>query len=94
MQSATPGSFAHHLPRLAVAIAALVAYFAAVSLIGFILPSLALCMLLPAAAGFRRWGLAAMVGLVSVVAILLLFVYALGRPLPEDLLSPLLALLG
>lgn len=87
----TPGAFAHHAPRLAVAVAALVAYFAAVSLIGFILPSLALCILLPAAAGFRRWGLAATVGIVCVVAILLIFVYALGRPIPEDLLSPLLA---
>lgn len=86
-----PGAFALHGPRLAIAIAGLAAYFAAVSLIGFILPSLALCMLLPAAAGFRRWGLSAVVGIVSVVAILLIFVYALGRPIPEDLLSPLLA---
>ena len=87
----TPGAFAEHGPRLAIGIAALVAYFAAVSLIGFILPSLALCVLLPAAAGFRRWGLAAVVGVVCVVSILLLFVYALGRPIPDDLLSPLLA---
>ena len=61
------------------------------ALIGFILPSLALCVLLPAAVGFRRWGLAATVGVVCVVSILLIFVYALGRPIPEDLLSPLLA---
>jgi hypothetical protein len=87
----TPGAFAEHGPRLAIGIAALVAYFAAVSLIGFILPSLALCVLLPAAVGFRRWGLAATVGVVCVVSILLIFVYALGRPIPEDLLSPLLA---
>ena len=87
----TPGAFAEHGPRLTIGIAALVAYFAAVSLIGFILPSLALCILLPAAAGFRRWGLAAVVGVVCVVSILLIFVYALGRPIPEDLLSPLLA---
>lgn len=87
----TPGAFAEHGPRLAIGIAALVVYFAAVSLIGFILPSLALCVLLPAAVGFRRWGLAAVVGLVCVVSILLIFVYALGRPIPEDLLSPLLA---
>lgn len=86
-----PGAFAQHGPRLAIAIAGLVAYFAAVSLIGFILPSLALCVLLPAAAGFRRWDLSAVVGVVCVIAILLIFVYALGRPIPEDLLSPLLA---
>ena len=48
-------------------------------------------MLLPAAAGFRRWGLSAVVGIVCVIAILLIFVHALGRPIPEDLLSPLLA---
>ncbi|MGX1791080.1 tripartite tricarboxylate transporter TctB family protein [Bosea sp. NPDC055332] len=87
----TLGAFAQHGPRLGIGVAALVAYFAAVSLIGFILPSLALCVLLPAAVGFRRWGLAAVVGLVCVVSILLIFVYALGRPIPEDLLSPLLA---
>lgn len=87
----TLGAFAEHGPRLAIGIGALVAYFAAVSLIGFILPSLALCIVLPAAVGFRRWGLAAIVGVVCVVSILLIFVYALGRPIPEDLLSPLLA---
>lgn len=87
----TPGAFAEHGPRLAIGIAALVAYFAAIGLIGFILPSLALCVFLPAAVGFRRWGLAAVVGVVCVVSILLIFVYALGRPIPEDLLSPLLA---
>lgn len=87
----TPGAFAEHGPRLTIGIAALVAYFTAVSLIGFILPSLALCVFLPAAVGFRRWGLAAVVGVVCVVSILLIFVYALGRPIPEDLLSPLLA---
>ncbi|CAN7349367.1 tripartite tricarboxylate transporter TctB family protein [Bosea sp. LjRoot90] len=87
----TAGAFAQHGPRLAIGVAALVAYFAAVSVVGFILPSLALCVLLPAAVGFRRWRLAAVVGLVCVVSILLIFVYALGRPIPEDLLSPLLA---
>jgi hypothetical protein len=87
----TLGAFAEHGPRLAIGIVALVAYFAAISLIGFILPSLALCIFLPAAVGFRRWGLAAVVGVVCVVSILLIFVYALGRPIPEDLLSPLLA---
>lgn len=87
---ATAGAFAQHGPRLAIAIAMLVGYFGAVSLLGFVLPSLALCVLLPAAAGFRRWGLSAVVGVVCVVAILLIFVYALGRPIPADLLSPLL----
>jgi hypothetical protein len=90
----TPGAFALHGPRLAIGIAALVAYFAAVSVVGFILPSLALCVFLPAAVGFRRWGLAAVVGLVCVAAILLIFVYGLGRPIPEDILSSLLAKLG
>lgn len=85
-----PGGFAEHAPRLAIGIAALVLYFAAVSLIGFILPSLALCVLLPAAAGFRRWGLSAIVAVVSVATILAIFVYALGRPIPPDTLSPFL----
>lgn len=86
----TPGRFAEHAPRLAIGVAGLVAYFAAVGLVGFILPSLALCVLLPAAAGFRRWGLSAAVAVVSVVVILAIFVYALERPLPPDLLSPFL----
>lgn len=85
-----PGSFAEHAPRLAIGVAALVAYFAAVSLVGFILPSLVLCVLLPAAVGFRRWGLSAVVAVVSVVSILAIFVYALERPIPQDVLSPLL----
>lgn len=84
------GSFAEHAPRLAVGVAALVAYFAAVSLIGFILPSLALCVLLPAAVGFQRWRLSAIVAVVCVVSILAIFVYALERPIPADVLSPLL----
>lgn len=86
----TPGSFAEHGPRLAIGVATLVAYFVAVSLLGFILPSLALCVLLPAAVGFRRWGLSAAVAIISVVFILLVFVYALERPIPPDILSPFL----
>jgi uncharacterized membrane protein len=85
-----PGGFAEHAPRLAIGVAALVIYFAAVSLIGFILPSLALCILLPAAAGFRRWSLSAIVAVVCVATILAIFVYALGRPIPPDILSPFL----
>lgn len=86
----TQGGFAQHAPRLTIAVAALVAYFGAVSLIGFILPSLALCVLLPAAAGFRRWGLSAIVAVICVVSILAIFVYALGRPIPPDILSSFL----
>ncbi len=86
----TPGGFAEHGPRLAIGIATLVAYFIAVSLLGFILPSLALCILLPAAVGFRHWGLSVAVAVISVVFILLVFVYALERPIPPDILSPFL----
>ena len=86
---ATPGHFAEHGPRLAIGLAALVLYFLAVSQIGFILPSVALGVLLPASVGFRRWGLSLVVAVVSVVAILLIFVLALERPIPPDILSPL-----
>lgn len=86
----TPGRFAEHAPRLAIGVAGLIAYFAAVGLVGFILPSLMLGLLLPAAAGFRRWGLSALVAVVSVAVILAIFVYALERPLPPDILSPFL----
>ena len=86
---ATPGSFAEHGPRLLIGFTALVIYFAAVSLIGFILPSLVLGVALPAAVGFTRWRLSAIVAIVSVVAILLIFVLALERPIPPDILSPL-----
>lgn len=86
---ATPGSFVEHGPRLAIGLVALVLYFLAVSQIGFILPSIALGVLLPASVGFRRWGLSLGVAVVSVVAILLIFVLALERPIPPDILSPL-----
>ncbi len=85
-----PGGFAEHAPRLAIGVAALIVYFAAVSLIGFILPSLALCVLLPAAVGFRRWRLLTIVAVICVLAILAIFVYALGRSIPPDILSPFL----
>ncbi|PZU91864.1 MAG: hypothetical protein DI527_11450 [Chelatococcus sp.] len=86
---ATPGSFAEHGPRLAIGLAALVLYVLAVSQIGFIVPSVALGVLLPASVGFRRWGLSVVVAVVSVVVILLIFVLALERPIPPDILSPL-----
>lgn len=86
---ATPGSFAEHAPRLAIGLAALVLYVLAVSLVGFILPSVALGVLLPASVGFRRWGLSFGVAVISVVSILLIFVLALERPIPPDILSPL-----
>lgn len=86
---AMAGSFAEHGPRLVIGLAALVLYILAVSQIGFILPSVALGVLLPASVGFRRWGLSFVVAVVSVVAILLIFVLALERPIPPDILSPL-----
>ena len=86
---AMAGSFAEHGPRLAIGLATLVLYVFAVSRIGFILPSVALGVLLPASVGFRRWGLSFVVAAVSVVAILLIFVLALERPIPPDILSPL-----
>jgi hypothetical protein len=85
---ALPGTFAENGPRLIIGLAALVIYFAAVSLIGFILPSLALGVLLPAAVGFRGWSLSATVAAISVLTILLIFVLALERPIPPDILSP------
>jgi len=88
-EQATPGSFAEHGPRLLIGLVALVIYFAAVSLIGFILPSLVLGVALPAAVGFKRWRLSAVVAAISVVSILLIFVLALERPIPPDILSPL-----
>lgn len=89
---ATPGGFAEHGPRLAIGLAAILIYVVAVSLVGFILPSVALGVLLPASVGFRRWGLSLAVAIVSVAAILLIFVLALERPIPPDILSPLVRL--
>ena len=86
---AMAGSFAEHGSRLAIGLTALVLYVIAVSQIGFILPSVALGVLLPASVGFRRWRLSFVVAVVSVVAILLIFVLALERPIPPDILSPL-----
>lgn len=86
---AMPGSFAEHGPRLAIGLAALVLYVFAVSQIGFILPSVALGVVLPACVGFQRWHLSLTVAIVSVVSILLIFVLGLERPIPPDILSPL-----
>lgn len=86
---AMAGSFAEHGPRLAIGLAALVLYMLAVSQIGFILPSVALGVVLPACVGFQRWRLSLTVAIISVVAILLIFVLGLERPIPPDILSPL-----
>ena len=87
---ATAGHFAEHGPRLAIGLAALVALFrspSARSASSCRASRLASCF--PPASASRRWGLSLTVAVISVVSILLIFVLALERPIPTDILSPL-----
>lgn len=86
---ATPGTFAIHGGRLLLGMAALFVYILGVATIGFVLPSLALGVLLPAVVGFRRHWVSILTVAVSLAAILLIFVVALERPIPPDILSEL-----
>jgi len=89
----TRGTFVAHGRRFAVGVAAIVLYIAVVSAVGFIVPSLIVGVALPAAVGFRRYALSLAVAATCVLMILVIFVFALERPLPPDILAPLWSLL-
>jgi hypothetical protein len=77
--------------RFALGLLLVCGYVAALTRFGFVLPSLLLAVLMPAAAGYRRPLPAGLAGLATVAAIVAIFVVALSRPLPAD---PVLQLLG
>lgn len=76
--------------RVAIGVAVLVVYIGAVSTLGYILPSLVLGIALPFMLGYRNFRLTALVTLGTLAFIIVVFVVLLGRPVPRDVLDPLL----
>lgn len=85
------GRFTINPLRFALGLMLIGGYVAALSRLGFVLPSLVLAIAMPIAAGYRRPLVAGLTGLATVTAIIAIFVVALSRPLPAD---PILGLLG
>jgi putative tricarboxylic transport membrane protein len=71
----------------------LVAYIAAVSQVGYLIPSLVIGVALPAALGYRHLRRSALITLATLGFIVMVFVVGLQRPIPPDLLDPLLVVL-
>lgn len=86
-------SFFTHLPRAALGFAAMAAYIAAISFIGYLIPSVILGITLPMLLGYRNLRLVVSVTLGTILFIVLVFFVILERPLPPDLLQPLLEML-
>jgi hypothetical protein len=89
----TGGAFFIHPGRFAIGVGGLVAYVAAVGWIGFLLPSLALGALLPAAVGYRDLRVSAAAAAAAIAFIVAVFVVLLERPLPPDILDGLIGAL-
>nr|WP_246787957.1 tripartite tricarboxylate transporter TctB family protein [Agrobacterium sp. AGB01] len=79
--------------RVYLGAVAVLFYVAAVSYIGYLIPSLILGIALPYALGYRTLRHSALVVTATLAFIVLVFVVALQRPIPRDLLDPLLAVL-
>lgn len=79
--------------RVYLGAAAVLLYIAAVSYIGYLIPSLILGIAVPYALGYRNLRHSALVVTATLAFIVLVFVVALQRPIPRDLLDPLLAVL-
>lgn len=76
--------------RFALGLGVLVAYIVAINLMGFILPSLIVGISLPLVLGYRNLPLASAVTLGTICFIVAVFFVILGRPLPPDVLNPVL----
>lgn len=88
---ATAGvEFFIHLPRALLGFVALAIYIGAISVVGYLIPSLVLGIVLPLLLGYRNLWLAALVTLGTILFIVLVFFVVLERPLPPDLLQPVL----
>jgi hypothetical protein len=86
-------SFFIHPPRAALGFAALAAYVGAISLVGYLIPSVILGVTLPLLLGYRKPRLVVPVTLGTILFIVLVFFVILERPLPPDLLQPVLEML-
>lgn len=79
-----------HTSRFALGLSVFIGYIAAINLVGFLLPSLAIGLLVPRALGYRNLKLTLSVTLGIIVFIVVVFHIILGRPMPPDVLNPLL----
>ncbi len=82
-----------HAGRFVLGLAVVVAYVVSIDLIGYLLPSLAVAVLVPLLLGYRDLPLTVAVAVGTVATIVLVFYVILGRPLPPDILDPVLAVL-
>ncbi|SDN43478.1 Tripartite tricarboxylate transporter TctB family protein [Ensifer sp. YR511] len=79
--------------RVSLGALVVVFYIAAVSYVGYLIPSFILGVALPYALGYRDLQVAVLTTLATLVFIVLVFVVALQRPIPPDLLDSFLAVL-
>lgn len=80
-------------PRFVLGFVALAVYIVAIDLLGYILPSFVFGVGLPMLLGYRNLRLLVPVVLGVIAFVLLVFVAALERPLPPDVLDPILEVL-
>jgi hypothetical protein len=79
--------------RFVLSAAILTVYVMLVGLVGYLLPSLALGVVVPFLLGYRKPLVSLAVTAGTLAFIVLVFFVVLGRPLPPDLLDPLLEML-
>ncbi|MDZ4395908.1 tripartite tricarboxylate transporter TctB family protein [Cypionkella sp.] len=86
-------AFFGHLGRFLLGFAMLGLYILAIDAIGYVIPSLILGIALPVALRFADLRMTALASLGTLIFILVVFVVILKRPLPADILDPLLGVL-
>lgn len=79
--------------RFLLAAAVLVAYIASINLVGYLLPSLAVGVIVPLLLGYRNLRLSFAVTVGTLIFIVAVFYVALARPLPPDLFDAVLGVL-
>ncbi|MGE0279900.1 MAG: tripartite tricarboxylate transporter TctB family protein [Rhizobiaceae bacterium] len=82
-----------HTGRFLLGLAMLVAYVVAIGLLGYLLPSLAVGLIVPWLLGYRNLKLTAAVTTGTLLFIVVVFHLILGRPMPPDVLDMLLGAL-
>lgn len=82
-----------HPGRVYLGAAVLLLYITAVSYIGYLVPSFVFGVALPYALGYYNLRQTTLIVTMTLVFIVLVFVVLLQRPIPRDLLDPLLAVL-
>ncbi len=85
--------FFEHGLRALLGFGALALYLIGIGLLGFLIPSLILGIAVPLLLGLRNLRLPILTTIGTVIFILVVFVVLLQRPLPPDVLDPLLRVL-